>query len=402
MMQIASYILYGINFLLIAYAIYTVSYTFLNSLAALFMPIKKFANPESYKKFVVFIPAYKEDGVIVSVAQNALKQTYNNDFYDVVVIADSLQEKTLDKLRQLPIKTIEVSFENSTKVKALNAAMEKLGDDYDVALILDADNIMDEDCIMLMNAAFSAGHKSVQGKRTAKNKNSSFAILDGVSEHINNHIYRKGQNALGFSSSLIGSGMAFDYKVFKKTLAGMTSIGGFDRELEVKLLEQGIKTIYYEDAVVYDEKVDNPQSFGKQRTRWIAAQYLYLFKYFFKGMSALFAGKISYFNSSILRNIQLPRIINLGLLGLWTFVVIIFNEFFAETLWFWVVAYSVYLSAFIIAIPIKSYNKDFFISLLKLPQAFFIMLLCFFKLKTAKDKFIHTPHNYVELEKAEQ
>lgn len=401
-MQIASYILYGINFLLIAYAIYTVSYTFLNSLAALFMPARKFAITPSLKKFVVFIPAYKEDGVIVSVAQQALKQTYNNDFYDVVVIADSLQETTLDRLRQLPIKTIEVSFENSTKVKALNAAMEKLGDDYEVALVLDADNIMDKDCLMLMNAAFNAGLKSVQGRRTAKNKNSSFAILDGISEHINNHIYRKGQNALGFSSSLIGSGMAFDYKVFKKTLAGMTSIGGFDRELEVKLLEQGIRTIYYEDAIVYDEKVDNPQSFGKQRTRWIAAQYLYLFKYFFKGMGALLAGKISYFNSSILRNIQLPRIINLGLLGLWTFTVIVFNSFFAETLWFWVAAYSLYLSAFIIAIPLKSYNKDFFISLLKLPQAFFIMLLCFFKLKSAKNKFIHTPHNYVELEKAEQ
>lgn len=402
MIQIATYIIYGINYLLVAYAIYTVSYTFLNSLAALFMPKKKFTNTSSLNKFVVFIPAYKEDGVIVSVAEHALKQNYNSDYYDVVVIADSLQESTLDKLRQLPIKTIEVSFENSTKVKALNAAMETLGSGYDVALILDADNIMDKDCLSLMNAAFNAGHKSVQGKRTAKNKNSSFAILDGVSEHINNHIYRKGQNALGFSSSLIGSGMAFDYEVFKKTLSGMTSIGGFDRELEVKLLEQGVRTIYYEDAIVYDEKVDNPQSFGKQRTRWIAAQYLYLFKYFFKGMTALFKGKLSYFNSSILRNIQLPRIINLGLLGLWTLTVIVFNDFFSETLWFWVIAYSVYLSAFIIAIPVKSYNAEFFLSLLKLPQAFFIMLLCFFKLKTAKNKFIHTPHNYVELEKAEQ
>jgi len=34
------------------------------------------------------------------------------------------------------------------------------------------------------------------------------ALLDGISEEINNNIFRKGHQTLGLSSALIGSGMA--------------------------------------------------------------------------------------------------------------------------------------------------------------------------------------------------
>jgi hypothetical protein len=60
----------------------------------------------------------------------------------IVVIADSLQSATLSVLRELPIRVIDVSFESSTKVKSLNAALQALPDDYDYAVILDADNVM--------------------------------------------------------------------------------------------------------------------------------------------------------------------------------------------------------------------------------------------------------------------
>jgi hypothetical protein len=50
---------------------------------------------------------------------------------------------------------------------------------------------------------------AVQGHRTAKNTNNSWAILDAISEEINNNIFRKGHRVLGLSSAIIGSGMAF-------------------------------------------------------------------------------------------------------------------------------------------------------------------------------------------------
>ena len=58
----------------------------------------------------MFIPAYKEDNVIYSVAFEALKQNYPKDLFEIIVIADSLQQKTIDKLSLLPITIKKVSF----------------------------------------------------------------------------------------------------------------------------------------------------------------------------------------------------------------------------------------------------------------------------------------------------
>ena len=195
--------------------------------------LKKPARP---RKYAVLIPGYKEDNVICEVAMESLKQDYPKDFFDVVIIADSFLPETIEKLKLLPIKLIEVVFDKSTKSKALNKAMDILGDNYDVALILDADNIMENDFISKINTAFDNGFQIVQGHRIAKNTNTSFAILDAISEELNNHIFRKGHRALGLSSALIGSGMAFDYLLFKKRMSEINAVGGFDKELELTFL----------------------------------------------------------------------------------------------------------------------------------------------------------------------
>ncbi len=49
-------------------------------------------------KIAVFIAAYKEDAIIVDTAKKALNQEYAADKYEVVIIADSLQAKTLTEL----------------------------------------------------------------------------------------------------------------------------------------------------------------------------------------------------------------------------------------------------------------------------------------------------------------
>ena len=67
----------------------------------------------------ILIPAYKEDNVICHTAKAATIQNFPKKFYDVIVIADSLKLETLEKLKKLPIRIIEVSFLHSTKVKAL-------------------------------------------------------------------------------------------------------------------------------------------------------------------------------------------------------------------------------------------------------------------------------------------
>lgn len=377
--------------LVLLYFVYVVSYTFIFSFAGLF-----YRNPvavsKMHKKFAVFIPAYKEDSVIVGVAQKALTQSYPNKFYDVIIIADSLQPETILKLRELPIIVVEVKFESSTKVKSLNEALRQVSDNYDYAIILDADNVMLHDFIERMNAAHQGGHSAIQGQRLPKNTNSTLSFLDGLSEAINNHIYRQGTTALGLSASINGSGVSFEFHIFKSLLSGMNSIGGFDRELELLLLENKIKVVYYKDAKVLDEKVEKTVVFENQRKRWISSQYHYLGKYFQSGIAALIKGNFTYFNSSVLRNIQLPRLINLGLLGILpvAFYFIRGYLFFGYAVWPLLLAIMI-LSMFF-ATPREYYSWGMVNAIAKLPGLFLRMFLLLFKLKGVNKKFIHTPH----------
>ncbi|HZY82683.1 MAG TPA: glycosyltransferase family 2 protein [Cyclobacteriaceae bacterium] len=377
------------------YFLYVVSYTFIFSVAGLFYRNPRPASP-ARKKFAVFIPAYKEDGVIVDVAQRALAQTYPADRFRVIVIADQLMDSTIDKLKQLPIDVVRVSFESSTKVKSLNHAMAVTTDSFDYAVVLDADNIMKPDFLERLDAVHSAGYRAIQGQRLAKNKDNPMAFLDGLSEAMNNHIYRQGTTVLGLSCSISGSGVSFDYELFKKLLGGMTSVGGFDRELEVLLLGRGVSVIYYKDAAVYDEKVQKTAVFENQRKRWIASQYRYLARYFGKGCKALLHGDFRYFNSAVLRNIQLPRLINLGLLFVIPILLFPVRNYLFLNYWIWPGMLGVMSLAMALAIPGEYYNRDLLRAALRVPGIFWKMFMLMFKLKGANRKFIHTPHGKTE------
>jgi cellulose synthase/poly-beta-1,6-N-acetylglucosamine synthase-like glycosyltransferase len=382
-----------LELLLLFYFLFVVAYSLLFSIAGLFYRHPRFkSNPtDQNHRIAVLIPSYKEDGVIVNVAKQALVQSYPNSAYDVIVIADSLQEATLIELRKLSIIVHEVHFEKSTKVKSLQSVLNTYSN-YEVAVILDADNVMAHDFLTKINQCYNNGWRAVQGQRAAKNKNTSFAVLDGLSEAIANHINRQGSIALGLSSPIIGSGMAFQFSLLKNILNTMDSVGGFDKELQLKILEGGTKIHYLKEGIVLDEKVDNPEVFENQRKRWMSSHYIYFRKFFSKGMISLFRGNLSIFNIAILYNVQLPRMMNLGLLTIVSLLSIIFRNYLYLPFWYWPALLSLYALSFLVAIPSSYFNRAFFMALLTAPKAFFTIFTLHFKLKGANKKFIHTPH----------
>ncbi|HEV9035068.1 MAG TPA: glycosyltransferase, partial [Puia sp.] len=115
-------------------------------------------RPDDHKRRIaVLVPAYKEDGIILSTARNLLQQDYPADRYHVFIIADSFQPETIGVLKQLPLTVLEVSFEKSTKTKSLNDAFKRIGEPFDIALVCDADNMLASDFLQRMNSAFGAG-----------------------------------------------------------------------------------------------------------------------------------------------------------------------------------------------------------------------------------------------------
>jgi len=94
-----------------------------------------------------------------------------------VVVADSLQNSTINKLSNLSVILVEAYFNKSTKSKSINYALNKLNSDYEAVIVLDADNVMSIGFLNRMSEVYCEGSPVVQGRRTALNENTRIAFL---------------------------------------------------------------------------------------------------------------------------------------------------------------------------------------------------------------------------------
>ncbi len=390
-----------IQFLFLLYFAFSSFYLLFFAIASFFYKPSNKTTESTQRKFVILIPAYKEDVVILNTASEALKQDYPSELYDVFVIADSFERATIDVLqKEKDVNFIEVSFEHSTKARSINKALETIGEDYEGIIILDADNIMESELLNKVNNAMSNGDKAIQCHRVAKNLNTSFAILDAISEEINNTIFRKGHVPLGISSALIGSGMAFDFSLYKSIMQKIDTFADEDKDLEIKLALNRSKINYLNDAYVYDEKVSNSKVFVNQRSRWISSQIFYARTFIFKSIYELFAHSNFDFFNKILQFLLVPRILLLGL----SFLITVFSLFSSIGFFFysWLTIFLACVVAIGLSVPKRFYNKQTYIAILSLPYGFLMMGLAVFKIKRGHKRLNPTPHNnatQVDIEK---
>lgn len=350
-----------------------------------------------FRKMAVLFPTYQENVVIIDSVKSALSHAYQGTF-EVVVIADGLLPETLATLRSLGATVIEVFFEKSTKGKAMQFAMNQLKNEgFEMALVMDVDNIMSDHCLTYLNAAFENEKKVVQAHRVAKNMDSSFAFLDACNEEVNNHLFRKSHAILGLSPALIGSGMAFEFNYFLHLLNNIGETVGEDKQLDFMIAKDNVHIAYLNDVYVYDEKIENAKVFTKQRTRWIASQVEFLKKYAFEGFVQLFKGNIEFFNKT-LQTFLVPRMLLLALL----FILVVqsfFNPFGPSNI-FWISLFASLCFTLIIAIPKRFYaDKRLYIALLQIPRAMFGMMIALASIGKAKKSFMATPHSVKPTEK---
>ena len=391
-MEIIIDILKVIQILFFIYIIISVGVLFVFSFAGIFSYKPLLTDDGVIRKIAVIIPAYREDTVILEVVESAMEQQYPKDKFDIVVVADHFKKETLDRLSKQDIILLAKDFDISTKSRAINFAFRHLKNSYDIACILDADNIMSRDFLLTINKSFATGFKVVQGHRTAKNLNTNFALLDAISEEINNSIFRKGFRRLNFSSALIGSAMAFDYKMFKKMMAEVEVVGGFDKEIEMRLARRKIKVEYLPEPYVYDEKVQNSEVFTRQRRRWLSAQVHFFGSNLLPSIKSLFSkGNFEYFVRAMIY-LQLPRILLFAVL-----IILVPLSFFVNPIgWIiaWCLALVLLILVFVFAIPLRFYNFNFFKAVLTLPKGILMMMVSLLSVKKGNKKFIHTKHTY--------
>ena len=342
--------------------------------------------------YLILYPAYNEDRVIVTSVRKFLDQYYPPESFHVTVISDHMQPETNQQLAELPITLLQPVFEKSSKAKAMQYAMDQIQDSYDYVVILDADNVVEPHFLERLNEECTLGYKAIQCHRCAKNNDNDIAVLDGVSEEINNTIFRKAHNRVGLSSALIGSGMCFDYHWFRENVYKLTTAGE-DRELEALLLKQKVYIQYEPDIHVFDEKVSNKDNFQKQRLRWMTAQIQSLFNllpYIPKAITTL---NIDFIDKTI-QQALIPRsmlvVITFGMSLLMTPVSLIFDNHWYIKWWCLFLAICIVLY---IATPQQLRKHSVFGKILALPKLVWKMVLNILKIDRKNTDFIHTTHD---------
>ena len=267
-------IVYIIDWLLFIFTAGTVIYLGVFAIASLFKKSTDIAKAKTNRRFIIFIPSFKQDDVIEQTVLSILSQAYPQRLFDVTVISDHQSEMTNMRLAQYPITLLTPNFEESTKAKSLQYAILNLPEFkiYDVAVILDADNIVDNVFLANINDAYeAAATKAIQAHCISRNRDTTAARMDAIFEEINNSIFRKGHINVGLSASLTGSGVAYDFNWFKENVM-KAKTAGEDKEMEALLLRQGIYIDYFEKIYVYREKKRTTAKLNEQRGRWAIQQ----------------------------------------------------------------------------------------------------------------------------------
>lgn len=366
-----------------------VAYPLIYSLASLGTRKSYYPTANKQHKFAILFPAYKEDRVILPVVESFLQQHYPQELYKVIVISDHMQKTTNERLAQLPITLLKANYENSSKAKALNFAMDHFGrDEFDAVVILDADNIVDTNFLLEINKVFDAGVQAIQAHRTAKNRNTDIAVLDGLSEEVNNSIFRRGHVRLGISSALIGSGMIFNYQWFHDNVKHLVTTGE-DKELEVLLLKQRIFIEFLDEVYVYDEKTQGEKGFYNQRRRWLATQFAQWGRVFKDLPQAILSGNIDY-SDKLIQWVLPPRLILFGGIIVMGSIMQIIDWPLALKWWALFLIMGVTLC---LAIPDKLVDDRFKKSINKLPLLFIMMVVNLFRMKGMNKKFVNTEKN---------
>lgn len=341
--------------------------------------------------YLILYPAYNEDRVIVNSVQKFLAQYYPYSCFHVAVISDHMQPETNQKLGELPITLLQPVFEKSSKAKAMQYAMDQIKEEYDFIVILDADNVVEPHFLEQLNTECAKGYKAIQCHRCAKNNNNDIAVLDGVSEEINNTIFRKAHNRIGLSSALIGSGMCFDFRWFKENVSNL-STAGEDRELEALLLKDKIFIKYESQIHVYDEKVSNKDNFQKQRLRWMTVQIQSLFNLLPYIPKAIMTFNVDYIDKTIQQALIPRSMLIVGTFGM-SIVMTIFSLLFS-CYWYikWWCLFLTICIALYIATPQQLRSHSVYGKIISLPKLVWKMAANLLKIDRKNTDFIHTSH----------
>lgn len=360
-------IMYWGDYLVFLLFILGVGYTFLFSIASLSKTKQKYPPVKKNYRYCVLIPAVKGmDHNVLESATSFHQQLYPGELFDIVVSTngmDPYMQQQLESKGVIVLINPEITGEKNTLI---DQALQHLNSSsYDALVLMNPNNIVDANYLEEINKAFYSGGMAIQTHRVSKSYSNNLSWLSAIMEEINNSIFRRGHVKLGFSSSLIGSGMVIKYKWFLEN-ANLNPDMDLVKHMEAKLLKQGIYIEYLEDVFTYEDKIKDVQAYNRQRKEWSRSRKVPKRRIFRDFPRALFAGNFDYCDK-LFQWMMPSKILMLGFLIIVTAGVTQLDPTLSIKWW---ALLGVLLFSYIMAIPEKLLTFRTFWALILLPILF--------------------------------
>jgi cellulose synthase/poly-beta-1,6-N-acetylglucosamine synthase-like glycosyltransferase len=300
-----------------------------------------------------------------------MEQDYPIDCYEIIVVADHLKDETLDELREMEVTVMEENFEHGSKMKAVKEALRQLpAGEYDIVLIMNADNVTHPQLLNELNNTYASGSNAIQTHRIRRERPNTVTTLNALSDEINNSIFRTGHVNFGLSASLNGSGMAFDFKWLKEVYEEIDDYAD-EKAIEALLLRDRIYIEYLNNAIIYATRTESNRRYYAQRANWIRTHYSSLVHNIFRLPGAILSANFD-FADRILQWVCVPRTLLLIVIALWSCICLFIHWLAAVK---WVGLTLLLLFAFAVATPNYLVDKKFDKAMRSLPMMGFGMML---------------------------
>ena len=336
--------------------------------------------------YALIVTAYEQIDLIPAVIESILNVNYSN--FIIYVVADNCDISSL-KFDNEKVVILRPEQTLASNIKSHLYAISHFKRQHERLTIIDSDNLVEPDYLTELNKVFDLGYQAVQGVRQAKNLNTNYACLDAANDIYYRYVDKMLLTAAGSSSSLSGSGMAFNVSLYQDCLNGMESSGaGFDKILQYEILVRKYKIAFAANAIVYDEKTAKSQQLVKQRARWLNTW----FKFFKLGLRMFRTGALNLnlnqflFGSMLLR----PPLFILLFLTLFFFVLdVLFLQTLAVILG---VAAITFVIVFFSALSYFKADKRIYKSLIDIPKFIFFQILALLSVRKANKISVATRH----------
>ncbi|MBQ7443815.1 MAG: glycosyltransferase [Bacteroidaceae bacterium] len=345
-----------LDIILFIMVLITVVYLSVFAIASLFY--SKFEAPATRKtaRILILIPCYRADDIYQLTLDAIAAQDYDPRAIDIMVVSAGNKPITNMKLAQYNLTMCIMPEDEYTDVRAWQFGMDHCAPLrlYDIVLIIEAGETMQPTYLTDINEAFQLGSKAIQTHRTYPHRTTPKEMLTATFEEINSSIFRMGHVALGLSSGLLGSGMAFEHKWFRDNIGLLTADSDL-KAFEAMVLAAGRYVDYLDDT----HFVGKPQkAVGGlpviDRSKWMYAQWHALRTHVKDLPRAILQGNPDLFDK-VFQWILMPRVVMMSIIALMCVITPLF--WWSMTLKWLVMGFWVML-VFAIATPDYLINRE--------------------------------------------